>query len=302
MNKLSAFWNREGAQLNSGNGDWLAVMRIGVGIALMAKVLSEFGVLDMLYGSHGLVPIEVSSLVSHGILPTFTKLAYFTSGLCSETASLKILFATYFVFALLMTVGLFTRISVFICWLFQLTVINSSLYTSYGYEYLVMAMLFYSLIFPTGRYYSMDRLIRGEPYPADPDLPIYHLVIQIHLCFVYFATGVAKEVMPTWHDGSYLWSVTSHPQFSTVWAPMARTLLSFGSVAAIMSWFIVILEIVYPFGLWFRRTARPLLIFTILMHVYIAVAIGLWIFGWVMIVFNLAAFGDVLRARSDSKV
>jgi uncharacterized membrane protein YphA (DoxX/SURF4 family) len=293
MNKLTEFWEREIAEIHSGSGDWLAIMRIGAGITIIAKILSEYHSLAMLYGNHGLIPFEVSSLCSPDFFPTISSVTHMTAHLCTEETSLRLFFGIYFIFSVLMILGLMTRFSAFVCWLIQLIIVNSSWHTSCGPEYLLLSLLFYSLIFPTGRYYSLDNLIRGRTYPTDPLLNIYHLTIQLHVCLIYLATGAAKVVMPTWHDGSYLWTVMGHPQFSTVWVPPLQAILSYGSAAVIMSWFILTLEIIYPIGIWFRRFARPFLVLIIFMHVYIAVAFGLWIFGWLMIVFNLAAFGDL---------
>ena len=294
MNKLIKFCRKEGVIFDSTSGDWLAVLRIGAGLTLIAKILSEFHVLNLLYGSHGFVPIEISSLERHSIIPTFTSITHFSRNVFTEDVSLRIIFGITLVLSIFLTLGLFTRFSAFICWCFQIVVVNSSYMTCFGVESLLMALLFYSFILPSGRYRSLDSLYHGKPYPPDPSMGIYHFVIQLHICLIYWATGIAKEVMPTWHDGSYLWSVTSHPQFATVWTNIVRSILAYGPMAVIMSWFIVILEILYPLGIWFKRLAKPLLIFIILMHIYISAAVGLWIFGWVMIVFNLAAFGDIL--------
>jgi hypothetical protein len=55
----------------------------------------------------------------------------------------------------------------------------------------------------------------------------------------------------------------------------------------------VLLQLAYPVLVWTRLRALAVF-FTELLHLGIAVSLGLWLFSLVMIVFNAGAFGESL--------
>ena len=52
-----------------------------------------------------------------------------------------------------------------------------------------------------------------------------------------------------------------------------------------------LIEIGYPFLIWSKRTRNIWLICIIVMHVAIGLTMGMYLFAFVMIVLNVAAFG-----------
>jgi hypothetical protein len=53
---------------------------------------------------------------------------------------------------------------------------------------------------------------------------------------------------------------------------------------------VVLLEVGYPFGIWFNRTRGFWLAGIILLHLGIALFMGMYLFSLIMIVLNAAAF------------
>jgi len=92
-----------------------------------------------------------------------------------------------------------------------------------------------------------------------------------------------------------VWRVLSLPQFQQF---DPAPLLGFTpalQAAAIAS---VLLQLAYPVAVWTRYRALAVF-FTELLHLGIAVFLGLWLFSVVMFVFNVGAFGESLwRALS----
>jgi len=66
---------------------------------------------------------------------------------------------------------------------------------------------------------------------------------------------------------------------------------------------ICLLETSYPIFIWLRRTRRIWLVGIIAMHGAIAVLMGLYLFGLIMTVLNVAAFGiDLFRLRGKKVI
>jgi hypothetical protein len=171
----------------------------------------------------------------------------------------------------------------------QVVVYNSTHLTSYGFDAILLTLLFYTLIFSPGRYTHYRHAMTA----------IYHRVIRAHLCLVYFVNGLSKISGHSWWDGSGMWDAIHQPQFQSVLSPLLHKLFMIGHLPAAVSLSIIALEIAYPFTIWIRGINRITLILTLLLHVFIALVFGLWLFAFVMIVFNLAAFGDVLSGRKN---
>ncbi|WP_433935237.1 hypothetical protein AB3662_11095 [Sorangium cellulosum] len=76
-------------------------------------------------------------------------------------------------------------------------------------------------------------------------------------------------------------------------------------IAVAAGWMVLLVEIGYPFFIWPRRTRRFWVAATVGLHIGIAVFMRLDIFGAIMSVFTIAAFGvkaDPRQARAPSAV
>jgi hypothetical protein len=85
-----------------------------------------------------------------------------------------------------------------------------------------------------------------------------------------------------------MWRALVRPPFNVV---RFHVVLSWKAVLPLVGIVVCLLEIGYPIFIWVRGT-RFIWLFGILgMHVAIGLAMGLYLFAFVMIVLNLAAFG-----------
>lgn len=196
---------------------------------------------------------------------------------------------------LLLIAGIFTRFSAVLALLFQLLIFKSFAVFNYGYDQFMTMSLFYCIIFPVGKIYSIDNLILRRPsglkYSFD-----YQKVLRIHLCLVYFFAGVAKLVAVTWWNGEAVWRSIStiYDNYFTI-NPV---------ILAAVGIFTVILETGYPLLVSFKYTRKITLILVILMHLSIAVIMQLPIFAAIMIVWNITAFYNLLQRpeRTEKKI
>jgi hypothetical protein len=118
----------------------------------------------------------------------------------------------------------------------------------------------------------------------------------MHLCVIYFSSGIAKARGGQWWNGEAIWRAVMQPQFHVF---EMGWLASVPLLALLASWGTLLVEIGYPLFIWPARTRRLWLLAIVGMHVAIGLILGLWFFAAVLIVLNLAAFGVSGRARRD---
>lgn len=184
-------------------------------------------------------------------------------------------------------IGFLTRYTAFAAILFQLLIFKSFPHFNYGYENFLTMSLFYCAAFPTGKYFSVDaKLFKYKPVVSFN----YQRVLQIHLCMVYFFSGVAKSVDVKWWDGNSLWSALAsidNHYFSI--PPLLLLLTGIGTV---------LLELSYPLLMLYKPTRKYALTAILIMHISIAVIMDLYAFAALMIVWNVAAFGNLAKKNS----
>jgi hypothetical protein len=91
-----------------------------------------------------------------------------------------------------------------------------------------------------------------------------------------------------------MWDAINQPQFHSLLTPFLQQLLMVPYVPLVISASTIIVELAYPFLIWIRGINKVIFVLIILLHVFIAVVMGLWLFAFTMIVLNLVAFGHVL--------
>ena len=263
---------------NESDDSWYIMLRVGASAALIGKVLSEWSYVDLLYGSHGFVPVDIARFSQNEYIPTILGLLKHIAAFCPETVFLKLFFGIILIAGVSLLLQYKTRLAALICWLMMVITFNSSHLTSYGFDAVLITLLFYTLVLGHGRY-----------------SPVYHKAIQLHICLIYFVNGISKMSGQGWHDGSGLWDAIHQPQYLSILSQPLRKFLQIDHVAAAMSWSVILTEVAYPFLIWVRKINAIVFILIILLHCFIAIVMGLWLFAFTMIVFNLVAFGHILK-------
>jgi hypothetical protein len=236
----------------------------------------------------------------------------------------------------LFTIGLWTRVTSVLSWLAALCYIHRSQQVLFGMDTIMNVLLFYLMIGPSGAALSVDRLreryrasrallqgksaqawaeaaLRGPRASSMANFAVR--LIQIHFCFIYAASGLAKLKGNTWWNTTAAWSTFANPEFCPpmqypIYERFLFYLASFKpALAAVMMgvvYFTLILEISLPFLIWSRL--RPLLICgSVMLHSAIACVMGLTCFGLLMFVMLLgyvpaAVIRDRLTWRATNRL
>ncbi|GGC38493.1 hypothetical protein GCM10011386_33240 [Parapedobacter defluvii] len=262
-------------------GNYLQLLRIGTGSVLLFAVLELWPDFDALYGPDGVLPHSLVMEIQSAV------------GLSYPTILQEIHSVTAWPYAVLThgTVTLYAILCILLAFARRLhrivaaalLLLHSSLFTvqplySYGFDFLGSVALFYCLLAPR----------RPSSSWARPWLR----VLQLHLCLIYFFSGAGKALGHTWRNGAALYKALGVPAMPPL-LPLDTALPTLGEYPfafAIGGWAVIILELGYAAGIWWRRTYSLFLYGAISLHAAIALLLGLYHFSLLMIVFNYCAF------------
>lgn len=271
---------------------WLATLRIGIGVQVFLYSMSLRN--DWTFLLSGTVRRLAEALLSSEshFIP---RLGWFVNlGEKVGVDENRLLFAAWaclLVAGCGLVIGFASRASAIGAWFLHLCAAKSGGFVSYGMDSFITIALFYLMLSPLPDQYSLDWRLR-DLRPKEPHLlGFWRRVLQLHLCVIYFFSGLAKCLGSGWWNGSSVWRALIRPPFNVV---SPEILVTFNYVLPLAGILICLLEFGYPFFIWNTKTRKLWLFGVCTMHVVIAVAMGMYLFSLVMIVLNLAAFGPRL--------
>jgi hypothetical protein len=273
---------------------WLAVLRIGLGLQVVLYALSLRDDWNYLLAGtgHGLISRNLGeailSLESH-LVPRVGWLVTLGTrvGLHEETV-LGVTWICLLGSGCGLLMGLASRFAAILAWFLHLCAAKSGGFVSYGVDNFMTIGLFYLMLSPLPDRYSLDSRLREEPLKNPQLLGFWRRVLQLHLCLIYFFSGLTKCLGGGWWDGSNVWRALIRPPFNII---DPEILIRWRYLFPIAGIFICLLEIGYPVFIWNDKTRRIWLICICVMHVVIGAAMGMYLFALIMIILNIAAFG-----------
>lgn len=269
----------------------LAALRIGLAAALIGQALAiAASIVDLFAPTHGIVQASLTELMVVSELP---RMRWVTEALAplgvSESACVRGTFLLYVAGLSAMLMGWRTRFATVVTWLTHLTLMMSDRTPLYGVDDFANIALFYCACMPVGHAWSLDvtsgRVSDAPSFAARLSLR----VLQIHLCVVYLSSGIDKAMDPQgqWWNGEIIWMTATNPDYGKL--PMTW-LVDVPWLPTIAGWGALAVELLYAFLVWPRRTRKLMAISTVMLHVGIAVCMGLWSFAAVMIVLTASAW------------
>ena len=213
----------------------------------------------------------------------------------------------------LFTLGLWTRVTSILTWLAAATYIHRNQQVLFGMDTMMNILLIYLMVGNSGAALSVDRLIAryrasrlslrrtgtiDEPTrrflevpPASISAGLALRMLQVHFCFIYLASGLAKLKGAAWWNTTAYWDTLVNPEFTLIhyhWYEMLIRALTaerpvYAASAAGGVAFTFACEIGLPFLVWTRF--RPWVVMMgLCLHAGIAIFMGLWIFSLLMMV------------------
>src|SRR6266436_5211992 len=281
--------------------NWLTILRIGLGLQVLLYALSLRS--DWIYLFAGTGEGLNGRALSEGLLstesPFVPRLGWLvTLGSHVGLREWTVLSVTWWFLlcaACGLLAGFFSRSSAVIAWFLHLCAAKSGGLVSYGVDNFMTISLFYLMLSPLPDRYSLDHKLRKLKTKDRQLLGFFRRVLQIHLCLIYFFSGLTKSLGSGWWDGSNIWRALIRPPFNII---DPEILVRWKYLFPVAGVFICLLEIGYPFLIWNSKTRKIWLIGICIMHVGIGLTMGMYLFAFIMIILNLAAFGpDLIRTE-----
>lgn len=277
--------------------DWLAILRLGLGLQVILYSLSLRSDWNHLFGGpdEGVVSRSLTeallSVESHFV----PRLGWFAAlgehiGL-GEGRVLYVAWTCLLLVGCALLIGAACRLSAILAWFLHLCAAKSGGFLSYGMDNFMTIGLFYLMLSPLPDRYALDWRVR-QLRPKEPQfLGFWRRVLQLHLCLIYFFSGLTKCLGNGWWNGSSVWRALIRPPFNMI---DPEILVRWKYVFSVAGVFICLLEIGYPFLIWNYKTRKVWLICICAMHIGIGVTMGMYLFALIMIVLNVSAFGPNL--------
>lgn len=127
-----------------------------------------------------------------------------------------------------------------------------------------------------------------------------HAALRCQIAIIYLGAASSKLAFPAWRHGTALGILAHDPEFGfpSVLQPFTQQLLSHAWGTDLLTWSALVIETLIALSMAFRRrTRRYGLVLAILLHGAIAILMGLFSFGLIMIALVLAACADVPTVR-----
>ena len=242
-----------------------------------------------LYGPKGLLPWEISDVLNTSSTPSLLFVSNLLAPLhISPTVTVYLVTIIYLLSLTGLLLGFKTRMMAIAAWLMHLMLDTTGHFTAYGVETFLHIALFYCAVLPVGCRLAIDARKKQTLIPSYL-ITLSVRVIQLHLCIMYLACGIEKSMGTQWWNGEAIWMALQQDQFHKVdtgW--MAQVPI----VPKLLCWGTLLVETFYPVAIFYRKTKKIWLVSIMSMHAFIAVFLGLQLFGALMILLNLTVFGN----------
>ncbi|OZI07714.1 hypothetical protein BWI93_13190 [Siphonobacter sp. BAB-5385] len=272
--------------------DFLYYFRMAIGIFCLLHFASYLSDFESIYVNNSIVPQDIMDIQRPWFVPNIAStLDYISSSLhLSKELLLHTFLGYYMLLCVCLATGLFSRFTAINLLILHLVIVKGSSVYSYGVDYFTSIALFYCVIFPVGHSKSLDRLLFN--YESVNPSP-YRKILQLHLCIVYFASGVEKIIGDNWRNGESIWKSLHLPGFTSAVSMDYEFLSTLPMLALIIGWSVVLIELLYPLFIWKQPYRNIGLLLVCSMHLGILLCLGLYYFSSLMIILNLTAFLDL---------
>jgi hypothetical protein len=237
-------------------------------ILLHAEWLDWFGV-------HSWVTLSTMTRVEPGVrLDLFTVMP-------QNDAWIVAFFWVFLCFAILLTVGLWTRFSSIVVFVCLASIQQRNLYILHGGDVFLRVTGFFLMFAPAGAALSVDRLIRVrrhlEGAEIAPRAPWAQRMIQFELALLYFSSFLWKLKGVHWLNGTALFYVFHIHAIQRFPLPAWTRQLW---ILKLATWYTLALEFSLGVLIWFRPLRYPLLVLGLLFHLSIEYSLNIPMFEW----------------------
>ena len=263
----------------------LAVVRIAFALVVLGWTAALGHDLSAFYSASGVLPEQqdLATVVGQG--------AWGPLGTFTSDAALAGTYAALFVAALMLLVGLKTRLAAIVVFVALMALTRRNIWVLDSGDPLLRSIAFFLMLAPSGAALSLDRRLAIRRDRADAGAfpmraPWALRLMQIQFSVLYLSAFWAKVGGETWRDGtavSYALRIENLQRFplptSLTTSEIVSNLLTFGTLA---------LELSLGILVWNRRLRPWLLLAGVSLHLGIDYAIRVGFFSYAVLVLYIA--------------
>ena len=253
----------------------IALFRILYGCLAVANLILLYPDWLTWFGTRGWVSMSTMRTLEPGVrLNLFTVMP-------ADDSWIRGLFWVFMIAAVLLALGLFTRISSIVVFLCLTSIDQRNLYILHGGDTFMRVAGFFLIFAPAGAALSLDRLIRirkGKESEAIRHRPPWaQRMIQFELALLYFVTFCWKASGETWVNGTALFYVMHLDELRRFPVPMFLqdpVLLKLGT------WLTLAAEFSLGVLIWFKELRYPVLAIGVILHLCFEYSLNVPLFQW----------------------
>lgn len=267
----------------------LAIFRIFLVLFLLIQYVQNLEYFDLFHGQFSIPAINLATAPDWPLW--FDGLACWAG--VEKTVLMRDANTIYGICLIFLLLGCGTRLAAIVALVIQVTLKHESYTLAYGaYDFATIG-LFYCCVLPVSDSISL-RALRGSTLTPSKYYFLSYCVLRGHMSVVYVSAALAKFGGAQWFNGEALWRALARPSalgehvywlHEYPWLPMA------------LGWFVVALQLSYPLFLVSSTYRMRLLVLIEMLHLGIAVSLGLWVFSGLMLALNFGALLDSTYVR-----
>jgi hypothetical protein len=275
----------------------LALMRIGVALAIIMDLVVRATSLEAHYSDTGVLPLE--ALFRYAWNPNYLSVYTMTGSWPLQA----VVFLLNGICALCLMAGYRTRLFTFLCWVFMLSLHNRNPLIQQGGDDLLRLLLFWGMFLPWGYYYSVDaENVSKKNLPSNQYISLAGFAYVCQIFYVYFFSALLKS-SPEWNqEYTALYYALSLDQLVT---PFGKMLLGLGDGLKVMTFFAYYTELLLPFFLlipFFTGYFRlAFVIVMVLFHISISMTLYVGLFPLINIVSVLGLLPAFVQNRLNAR-
>ncbi len=252
-----------------------ALLRIGLSLAVLINLAVWYPDLERWFTDCGVLTSNELYLVQP--LERWTPLAW-TSG----TALVNVVFWIAVLQALLLLAGAGSRFNsiCIVLWLMAFQHRNPIILDMQ--DTLLRLLAWYVALMPSGRVWSLDAWWRKRPLDEAPAPAWGVRLLQIQMSLTFLTAAWFKLQGEPWRSGTALFFVGQLDDYfgrtpALDWAFVNPTLVR------LMTWSVLVIEVLVPLGVWFQQTRRWSLAIALLFHLGNELTMHLFLFHSLMV-------------------
>lgn len=284
--------------------EFLSFFRIAIGIVILLQFTAVIPDFDKLFSSSSIIPQDIMSVFTPDWLITFSKIVSFLQSFgIEENTTLVITQISFIILCIFIITGFYSRISAVVLLMLQIALLKGSSFFAYGADFFTSMSLFYLILFPADQHFSLRNLIFNKK-PGEINITPVKRLFQIHISIAYFFSGLDKALGFNWWNGEAIWKAIHLPYSNRDLNIDFSWLAEHSYILSFIGWSTIIIEMCYPFFIWYKPTQKTWLFLTVSMHIGIALVLNLYYFSAIMIVWNITNFyfeQPIKKAANSSK-